>query len=169
MNSIANLCALAAASALALTACGGSDDDGDLRPTNEPGVLKVTEASLPGLDGVYGNGRLNLSSVEKANPIGSEPERCKFKFDGADRLGSNGTAFGDIRYRTNANVLYEAFLTFNGIEFAISSGDGSGTSVVRDRDQVRFDNKLLTSTDGRRATLRVNGIVTMLGGRPSGC
>lgn len=167
MNSFARLCAAGAVSALMLAACGGSDGDDDTRPTNEPGVLTVTRATLPGLDGVYGNGKLNLSPVDKANPIGSDPQRCKFKFDGADKLGSNATAFGDIRYLPDATQLYEAFLTFSGTEFAIANGNG--TSVVRGSDQVRFDNTTLTSTDGKGTTIRVNGIVPMLGGRPAGC
>lgn len=166
MNSLTKFCVTGASAALMLVACGGSDDD-DTRPTNEPGVLTVTGASLSGLDGVYGNGKLNLSPVDKANPVGSDPERCKFKFDGADKLGSSATAFGDIRYLPNADKLYEAFLTFNGTEFGMANGDD--TSVVRDRDQVRFDNKAFTSTDGKGTTIRVTGIVPMLGGRPAGC
>ena len=98
-----------------LVACGGGNDD-DPTPSNEPGVLTVTNATVSGLNGVYGNGALNLTDVSKQNPIGSVPELCAFRFDGANKVGSSATAFGDIRYRPDVTKLYQAFLTFDGKE-----------------------------------------------------
>jgi len=166
MHSLAKILAAAAATSVLLTACGGGNDD-DPTPSNEPGVLTVTASTLAGIDGVYGNGALNLTGVDKKNPIGSEPEVCSFNFDGANKLASSATAFGDIRYRPDANVLHAAYLTFAGKEYSIANSDN--TAVVRDRDQVRFEGKILTATDGSNNTIRVNGIVPMRGNRPSGC
>ncbi|HCE91000.1 MAG: hypothetical protein A2Z90_12170 [Burkholderiales bacterium GWA2_64_37] len=157
--------ALAAASVL-LVACGGGNDD-DPTPSNEPGVLTVTSATVDGLNGVYGNGTLNLTDVDKENPIGSVPELCAFRFDGANKVGSSATAFGDIRYRPDATGLHQVFLTFDGKEYA--SGEPTDTAVVRESDQVRFSGKTLTATDGSNATLRVTGIVPMRPNRPLGC
>jgi hypothetical protein len=155
-----------AATTVFLAACGGGNDD-DPTPSNEPGVLTVTSATVDGLNGVYGNGALNLTDVEKHDPIGSVPELCAFRFDGANKVGSSATAFGDIRYRPDATGLFQAFLTFDGKEYA--SGEASDTSVNRDSDQVRFSGKTLTATDGSNATLRVTGIVPMRPNRPAGC
>lgn len=166
MKSFLKTCAALAATSVLLVACGGGNDD-DPTPSNEPGVLTVTSATLSGLNGVYGNGALNLTDVDKKNPIGSVPELCTFRFDGANKVGSSATAFGDIRYRPDATALHQAFLTFDGKEYA--SDDPTDTSVVRESDQVRFSGKTLTATDGSGATLRITGIVPMRPNRPSGC
>ena len=149
-----------------LFACGGGNDD-DPSPSNEPGVLTVSNATVDGLNGEYGNGAINLTDVDKKNPIGSVPELCTFRFDGAARVGSSATAFGDIRYRPDATSLYQAILTFDGKEFG--SGEPADTAVVRENDPVRFTGKTLTASDGSGATLRVSGIVPMRPNRPLGC
>jgi hypothetical protein len=105
--------------------------------------------------------------VDRTNPVGSTPELCAFRFDGANKVGSSATAFGDLRYRSNSDVLYVAYLTFAGREFA--SGDSIDTAVVRASDRVELSRKVLTATDGSGATLRVSGIVPMRGNRPGGC
>lgn len=92
---------------------------------------------------------------------------CTFKFDGANQVASSATAFGDIRYRPDANVLHAAYLTFAGKEYSIANSDN--TAVVRARDQVRLEGKTMAATDGSNHTVRVRGIVPMRGDRPSGC
>ena len=57
-------CTAIAAASVLLVACGGGNDD-DPTPSNEPGVLTVTNATVSGLNGVYGNGALNLTDVSK--------------------------------------------------------------------------------------------------------
>lgn len=166
MNSFIKTCSAIAATSVLLVACGGGNDD-DPTPSNEPGVLTVTSATVGELNGVYGNGGLNLTDVQKRNPIGSVPELCSFNFDGANKVGSSATGFGDLRYRPGESILYQAFMTFGGKEY--SSDDATDTSVQRDQNQVRFTSKTMTATDGSKATLRVTGIVPMRTGRPSGC
>ena len=160
-------CAAAvAATALLLSACGGGNDD-DPTPSDQLGVLTVTGSTVDGLNGVYGDGNINLTDVDKKNPIGSVPELCTFRFDGANKVGSSATAFGDIRYRPDATSLHQVFLTFDGKEYG--SGEPADTAVVRASDQVRFTGKTLSASDGSGATLRVSGIVPMRPNRPSGC
>lgn len=167
MKSILKTCAALAAASVLLVACGGGNDD-DPTPSNDPGVLTVSGATLSDLNGIYGNGALNLTSVDKVNPIGSVPEMCAFRFDGANKLGSSATAFGDIRYRASVvGGIYQAFLTFDGKEYA--SAEAIDTAVLRESDQVHFTGKVLTATDGSAATLRVTGIVPMRPNRPLGC
>eukprot|EP01037_Dinobryon_pediforme_P009178 gene9178-9260_t len=158
-------CTALAATSVLLVACGGGNND-DPSPSNEPGVLTVSNATIDGLNGVYGNGALNLTDVDKKNPVGSVPELCTFRFDGANKVGSSATAFGDIRYRPDATSLHQVFLTFDGKEYG--SGEPTDTAVVRESDQVRFSGKTLTASDGSGATLRVSGIVPMRPNRPSG-
>lgn len=166
MKSLLKTCVALAATSLLLVACGGGNDD-DPSPSDEPGVLTVTGSTRPGVDGVYGNGALNLTDVDKNNPIGSYPEVCAFKFDGANRVGWAGTAFGDIRYRPDATDLYEVFLTFDGREY--TSKEPTDTAVDRDSNQVRFSNKTLSATDGSLNTVRVSGVIPMRPDRPRGC
>lgn len=166
MKQLIKTCAALAATSVLLVACGGGNDD-DPTPSDQPGVLTVSNATVDSLNGVYGNGSLNLTDVDKKNPIGSTPELCTFKFDGANKVGSAATAFGDIRYRPDATGLHQLFLTLDGREYA--SGEAADTSVVRDRDQIRLNNKTLTASDGSNATVRVSGIIPMRPNRPAGC
>lgn len=166
MKSLLKTCAALAATSVLLVACGGGNDD-DPTPSNEPGVLTVTGASLDGLNGVYGNGTVNLTDVDKRNPVGSVPELCAFNFDGIGKVGSSALAFGDIRYRPDATGLHQVFLTFDGKEYA--SGEPTDTAVVRESNQIRFTSKVLTATDGSNNTLRVSGVIPMRPNRPSGC
>jgi hypothetical protein len=168
MSTLTKTCAAAFAAAALLTACGGGNDD-DPTPSDRTGVLTVTDASASGYDGVYGNGSLNLTDVDKINPIGSDPEVCSFKFDGANRVAGDGTALGDVRYRPDMNVVYLMFITINGREFSNSNYDGSDTEVQRSQDRIRLDRKTLTATDSSGATVRVSGLIPMRGNRPSGC
>ena len=63
MKSMLKTCAALAAASVLLVACGGGNDD-DPTPSNEPGVLTVSGATFSGLNGVYGNGAMNLTSVD---------------------------------------------------------------------------------------------------------
>ena len=168
MKTLQKSVAAAVAAAALLSACGGGGNDDDPTPSDRTGVLTVTEASVSGLDGVYGNGSLNLTDVEKNNPIGSNPEVCAFKFDGANRVAGEGTASADVRYLPNADTVYLMFLTVNGREFS-NKQDGTDTEVQRDRDRIQFNRKTFTATDNSGATLRLSGLVPMRGSRPSGC
>ncbi len=166
MTPFLKTCAIALAAAAVLTACGGGNDD-DPSPSDQLGVLTVTASTVDGLNGIYGDGSVNLTDVDKKNPVGSDPEVCTFKFDGVNKVGGTGSAFGDVRYQPNAASLYLVFITVGGKEF--SSGDGADTSVVRASDRVQLSNKLLTASDGTGATVRVSGLIPMRPNRPTGC
>ncbi len=160
-----SLSVLAAAGVAALlSACGGGNDD-DPEPSERTGVLTVTNASAPGFDGIYGDGNVNLTDVDKKNPVGSYPQVCTFKFDGINRVGASGQASGDVRYRPDAPVVYEAFISFMGSEFGAK--DWGDVSVVRSTDRIRLVNKVLENDQGVRIT--VSGIIPMRGNRPGGC
>lgn len=159
-------CAALAASAALLTACGGGNDD-DPTPSEQTGVLTVTSATDAARNGVYGDGNLNLTTVDKLNPVGSYPEVCSFKFDGANKVGGTGTSFGDVRYRPDTTVIYEAFINVAGKEFSASSW--TDAAVVRDTDRIRVTGKTLTATDGSGETLVLSAVVPMRPGRPAGC
>ncbi len=142
----------------------------DSDPSTEPGVLTVTEATIPGIDGVYGApGAVTVTEVylQQAG-FGVQPELCAYKFTGADKAGTVpvsgtvtgvATAFGKITYRPTAMGLYFAFLTFNGKEY--SSGDAVDTVVDRDNNRVRFTSKTLTATDGSNHTLKLNAVIPL--------
>lgn len=102
------LIALALVSVL-LTACGGGGGGGgsgsfsstsanevalaaDPDPSTEPGVLTVTDATIPSLNGVYGNGQLTLTEVYYQEAMGNKPATCAYKFMGADKVDATATA-----------------------------------------------------------------------------
>ncbi|GKS87238.1 hypothetical protein AVMA1855_23820 [Acidovorax sp. SUPP1855] len=164
LKTLSLLSTLLAAAAL-LSACGGGSDSLDERAAS----LTVTNASVSGLDGSYGNGNINASEVTKIAAAGTAPELCSFTFDGADRVGGDGTASGTVRYANNADSLYRLVLNVRGREFATASGDGDDTDVHHSRDYLEIVNKRLTATDGTGDTLRVTGLLTLRGNRPAGC
>lgn len=102
-----SLIALALVSVL-LTACGGGGGGGgsgsfsstsnseraavEPDPSTEPGVLTVTDATVPSLNGVYGNGQLTLSEVYYQEAMGGKPATCAYKFMGADKVDASATA-----------------------------------------------------------------------------
>ena len=102
------LTALALVSVL-LTACGGGGGGGgsgsfsstsssevalaaDPDPSTEPGVLTVTDATVPSLNGVYGSGQLTLTEVYYQQAMGAKPATCAYQFKGADKVDATATA-----------------------------------------------------------------------------
>lgn len=102
------LTALALVSVL-LTACGGGGGGGgsgsfgttsasevalvaDPDPSTEPGVLTVTDATIPSLNGVYGSGQLTLTEVYYQQAMGVKPAVCAYQFKGADKVDATATA-----------------------------------------------------------------------------
>ena len=170
---LAKSCTALVAASILLVACGGGGSDEDPIPTDEPGVLTVTRATFSELNGAYGSGPMNVTKVGKGKPVGkdaplgTEPELCIFQFDGAQKVGSPAVASGDIRYRTEATVLYKLVLSFDGKEYG--SDDPTDTVVVREMDQVRIDRQILFATDGSGSVVRVSGTIPLLPERPVGC
>ncbi|MDP4073479.1 hypothetical protein [Acidovorax sp. A1169] len=102
------LTALALVSVL-LTACGGGGGGGgsgsfsstsssevalaaDPDPSTEPGVLTVTDATIPSLNGVYGSGQLTLTEVYYQQAMGVKPAVCAYQFKGADKVDASASA-----------------------------------------------------------------------------
>jgi hypothetical protein len=104
------LTALALVSVL-LTACGGGGGGGgggsgsfsstsssevaltaDPDPSTEPGVLTVTDATIPSLNGVYGSGQLTLTEVYYQQAMGVKPAVCAYQFKGADKVDATASA-----------------------------------------------------------------------------
>ena len=54
----------------------------------------------------------------RRTPWVRRPRYARSKFDGANKVGSDATAFGDIRYQVNGTVTYQVFMTFAGNEYA---------------------------------------------------
>ncbi len=154
------------AAAALLSACGGGDDDPSPTPLNA--MLTVSQASDLSLDGVYSTSTVSLSDVEKINPIGGDPETCRFGFDGLQQAGSNRLLNGDIRYIPGNAELRVTFMAINGVEFRLQGT--ANASVDRANDRVNFAQAILTSTQNSNGnTITVTGSIPMRGGRPEGC
>ncbi|RMX08910.1 hypothetical protein D8I35_05590 [Corticibacter populi] len=160
-----------AGSALALTACGdGGGNDDDPEPSDDLGVLTVSAASADGYNGIYGNGNIGLTDVERNDPVISDkPEVCAFNFDRADKVGDGTkTAEGDLRYRPDTSTIYEAYVTIADKKFSSDDWD-STTKVDRDGNRVVFDGSQLKATDDSGISLTLHGAIPLPGNRPEGC
>lgn len=157
---------LALATPLLLVACGGGDDD-DPTPTPLAAVVTVTAASDVQLNGVYASNSISLNEMIKFNPIGGEPETCRFRFAGLQQAGTNRLMDGDIRYIPGTNELRVTFVSINGIEFRLQGT--AGATVDRANDEIDYAGAVLSSTSGNGATITLTGSIPMLGGRPEGC
>jgi hypothetical protein len=153
----------AVALGLLMSACGGGSDE----PVGTPiaATLTVTAATNSSLNGVYTTNTVSLGSVEKINPVGSEPEVCSFRFSGL--AGPGGTMDGDIRYLPGSTALRVVFVSINGIEF--SSRDTTNAAADRPNNEVDFTAKLLTASSGVASTITLSGSMPMQGNRPEGC
>ena len=150
---------------LLLSGCGGGSDAPEPTPLNAS--LTVTGATDANLNGVYSTTALNLSAVEKNNPIGGEPEVCAFRFSGLQQVGSQRTMDGDVRYIPGTNELRVVFASISGVEF-VSRTTAAG-AVDKPNNQVTFTAKPLTASSGNGTAISLTGNLPMRTGRPEGC
>jgi hypothetical protein len=155
-----------AATGLLLTGCGGGDsnDPDDLVPTGRSASVVVSNASSPALNGTYSSSSINLTQVLKINPIGGDPEVCKFRFSG---LQGPGGVFmdGDVRYLPGTNALRVMFTSIATIPF--SSSDTTNAIVDRPGDRITFNGKVFNP--GTPSSITVTGTIPLPLGRPEGC
>lgn len=166
-----------AALALLLTACGGGDDEGifvDERDPSASGLPASLTVASPGnttLGGTYATTNIFLNNVTKQNPIGGDPELCKFRFSGLQQQGGTTpvrTMDGDIRYIPGTNQVRSGLVSINTVEFTLPGTTGAGATVDKGNNQIVFTNAQLTSAStGQSITL--TGSIPMLRDRPEGC
>lgn len=154
----------AVACALVLSACGGGS--GDPEPTPATATLVVSAATNPVFNGTFTSTAVNLSEVEKRNPVGSEPEVCSFRFSGLQRAGGGGMD-GDIRYLPGTNTVHVVFVSINGVEF--NTRERTNATVDRANHRVDFAGKVLTASAGVASTITLSGAVPIRANRPEGC
>lgn len=165
MNPLYKTLASSLALGVLLSACGGGSDAPEPTPLNAS--LTVTGASDINLNGVYSTTALNLSAVEKRNPIGGEPELCAFRFSGLGQVGSQRLLDGDVRYIPGTSELRVVFASISGVEF--NSRSPAGATVDKAGNQVNFAAKLLNASSGNGAAISLSGSLPMRTGRPEGC
>ena len=164
--------ALSASLAL-LSACGGGDDEGIIvdedrpSPSGKAASVVVTAAGDATLNGTYSTTDLRLNNVTKVNPIGSDPETCRFKFEGLVQAGAGRSMIGDVRYLPDSPQVRTTFISINGVEFVLEGT--AGATVDRANDRVNYAGAVLTSTQGTGRSITFTGSVPMLGNRPGGC
>jgi hypothetical protein len=156
-----------ALSVLALAACGGGDDDNEPAPTALSAGMTVSSASDAVLNGGYSSTNVSLNEVEKVNPIGGEPETCRFRFSGLQQAGTTRLMDGDIRYIPGTSDLRATFVSINGVEFRLQGTNNAAVDRVNGR--VVYNGAQMTSTQGSGGVIIVTGTIPMLGGRPEGC
>lgn len=163
----------AAAAAVLLAACGGGGDsdiifeDDDPTATTRNATVLVAAASDGSLNGTYSSTGIWLNNVEKVNPIGGDPELCRYRFSGLQQTGTDRVMSGDIRYIPGNTEVRVTFVSINGTEFRLQGS--TGAAVDRTNDEVDYTGAVLTSTQGTGATITLTGSIPMRPGRPEGC
>ena len=152
-----------------LAACGGSDS-GDPAPTPRGASVVVSGATDTSLNGTYSATTVSLNDVEKFNPIGGEPETCRFRFSGLQQVGSTRLMDGDIRYIPGTTETRTTFVSINGNEFRLQGT--TGAVVDKGSNEIDYNGAVLTSTldvVGAKPTIVLTGSIPMRTGRPEGC
>jgi hypothetical protein len=171
MNNMHRILAVAAAAAL-LSACGGGDDifdDNDPTSSGQAGSITVSAASEAALNGVYSNTDVQLNEVTKFNPIGGDPETCRFRFSNLLQQPSTGRNMnGDVRYIPGSPEVRTTFMAINGVEFQ-QQGATPTVQVDRTNSRVNYVGAVLVASAGNNQTITVNGFVPIRGNRPEGC
>ncbi|RZJ25180.1 MAG: hypothetical protein EOO54_07155 [Haliea sp.] len=165
MRSIYKTLASGLALGVLLSACGGGSDSPEPTPLNAS--LTVSGSSDINLNGVYSTTALNISAVEKNNPIGGDPEVCSFRFSGLGQAGSQRLMDGDIRYIPGTSELRVVFVSISGVEF--NSRTPAAAVVDKAGNQVNFTAKPLSASSGNGSAIAISGSLPMRTGRPEGC
>jgi hypothetical protein len=155
-----------------LAACGGSDegvivDEEDPSASGLSATMTVTAAGTADLNGVYSSSNIALNNVTKVNPIGGDPETCRFRFSGLVQQGSTRQMDGDIRYIPGNAEVRTTFVSINTIEFRLQGS--AGASVDRANNRIVYNGAVLSSTQGTGQTITLTGAIPMRGDRPEGC
>lgn len=162
---------VALAAAVLLSACGGGGDpfyeDEDPSPSSRSGSVAVSSASDVALNGVYASTTVALNEVEKVNPIGGNPETCRFRFDGLRQVGTDRLLNGDIRYIPGTDEVRLTFIGIGGADYALEGT--AGASVDRAGNEIDFAGAVLRASNGSGRTVTLTGSVPMREGRPEGC
>jgi hypothetical protein len=170
--SITRRASIVLACAALFTACGGGDegpfvDEKEPSPSGLSATMTVASATAAVLNGAYGSGDVLLNNVTKVNPIGGDPETCRFRFGGLSQVGSDRRMDGDIRYIPGSAELRTTFVSIDTVEFRLEGSEGA--TVDRANNRVVYAGALLQSTQGTGAVIRVSGAIPMRGDRPEGC
>jgi hypothetical protein len=168
MKTLFKSAALAGAVAILLAACGGGgSDNDDPHPTALNASVTVSSAGDAALNGVYASGTIALNEVEKVNPVGGDPETCRFRFSGQQQAGSSRLMDGDIRYIPGTSELRTTFVSIAGTEFRLQGT--AQAAVDRINNEIDYTGATLLSTQGTGQTIVLTGSIPMLGNRPEGC
>jgi hypothetical protein len=150
-----------------LAACGGDDNNNDLAPTARNASVTIASATDAQLNGVYSSNTVSLNEVTKVNPIGGDPETCRFRFSGLQQAGSSRLMDGDIRYIPGTNELRVTFISIAGVEFRLQGTDNA--AVDKPNNEIDYTGATLVSTQGTGATVTLTGSIPMRSPRPEGC
>lgn len=173
MKRTASTALAAIAAAVLVAACGGGDegaivDEREPTPSGQSATMTVTSASEAVLNGIYTTNNVSLNNVTKRNPIGGEPETCRFRFSGLVQAGGSTRQMdGDIRYLPGNPDLRTSFVSIATVEFRLEGS--TGARVDRENNRVVYTGAVFTSTQGTNNTITVTGSIPMLGDRPEGC
>jgi hypothetical protein len=159
-----------AALGLLLSGCGGGGGDfqNDPRASGRAASATVAGAADTSLNGLYATNDVFLNDVEKVNPIGGEPETCRFRFSNLPKAGSTQVMDGEIRYIPGTSEARVSVVSINTIEFRLVGT--TGATVDRTNNVINYNNAVFTSTQVAGRTLTLTGSIPIRGeNKPEGC
>lgn len=177
MKSIVRTAIPALFTAVLLAACGGGgDDQGPVTDQREPTssgmsasmALSGATAADAVFNGPYTTTDIWLNEVIKVNPVGGDPETCRFRFTRLVQTGSTRTMSGEIRYIPANPRLNVAFVSVDTVEFRID-GETPTVTVDRANNRIVFTAAHLISTQNTGRSIDLTGAIPMRQSRPEGC
>lgn len=159
----------ALSAAVVLAACGGGDggpifEDDDPVASGLSGSVTVAGSATAARNGIYASNDVHLNEVEKVDPIGEDPELCRFRFGRLNQTGGPLVMNGDIRYQPGTPTVKVMFISINDVEYSLTQEVGT---VDRTNDEIDFAGAPLTSSTGD--TIILTGSIPMRDARPEGC
>ncbi|MDB5751112.1 MAG: hypothetical protein JWP65_1533 [Ramlibacter sp.] len=162
----------AVTAAVMLAACGGSGGDSDFvfedenpEASNRSGSVAVAGSATAALNGVYASNNVFLNAVEKVNPIGSDPELCRFRFSRLEQAGTARVISGDVRYQPGTPTIRVMFIAINNVDYSLVEPAGT---VDRVNDEIDLAGARF-STGAGGDTITLTGSIPMRDNRPQGC
>ena len=132
-----------------MSGCGGGGGDfkNDPRASGRAASVNVTGAVDTSLNGLYATNDVFLNDVEKINPIGGDPETCRFRFSNLPKAGSAQIMDGEIRYIPGTNEARVSIVSISTIEFRLLGT--AGATVDRANNLIDFQQRGVDVDAGR--------------------
>jgi len=151
--------------ALALAACGGNDDNPT--PSGGIGILSISNATDPNLNGWYGSGNIGLTGIEDTGDGKIGPSECAFNFDNFSKIIGDRTLAmdGDIRYAypdgNDVPPLQGDHIRIKGVTYDFVKGGDNFDKAKVDLKAGNVTFKNLLARDSKNNSVELSGTINL--------